>query len=149
MKLYLDTSIFGGYFETEFQVWTKKLVDEILKGVYTAIITDLTLFELENAPVHVRDLADKIITTNAEFIRVDDACSRLADKYIKEKIVTTKYQSDALHIATATINKIDVVTSWNFKHIVNLNRIRLYNSVNLKYGHSMVEIRSPREIVTI
>ena len=109
----------------------------------------MTLFELENAPIHVRELADKIITTNAEFITVDDACTTLAGNYLKEKIVTTKYQSDALHIATATINKIDVVTSWNFKHIVNLNRIRLYNSVNLKYGHSMIEIRSPREIVTI
>lgn len=149
MKLYLDTSIFGGYFEAEFKVWTQKLVDEILQGDYIAIVTDLTLFELENAPLHVRELADKIITTNAEFITVDAACTKLADNYLKAKIVTTKYQSDALHIATATINKIDVLTSWNFKHIVNLNRIRLYNSVNLKYGHSIIEIRSPREIVAI
>ncbi len=149
MKLYLDTSIFGGYFEPEFQVWTKKLVEEIIKGNYIAVINDLTLFELENAPLHVRDLADKIIKTNAEFVTVDSACTDLAKIYIKEKIVTSKYQSDALHIATATINRIDVVISWNFKHIVNLNRIRLYNSVNLKYGYSIIDIRSPREIVAI
>ncbi len=149
MKLYLDTSIFGGYFEAEFQLWTQKLVEEILEGTYTAVVTDLTLFELEGAPPHVKDLADKVIATNAEFVIVNSACIQLADNYLKEKIVTSKYRSDALHIATATINKIDVVTSWNFKHIVNVNKIRLYNSVNLKYGHSMIDIRSPREIVAI
>jgi len=149
MKLYLDTSIFGGYFELEFQVWTQKLIEEILKGDYVAVVTDLTLIELKNAPLKVRNLADKIITTNAEFLTVDVACTELADRYLKEKIVTLKYRSDALHIATATINKIDVVTSWNFKHIVNLNRIRLYNSVNLKYGYSVIDIRSPREIISI
>lgn len=73
----------------------------------------------------------------------------LADYYLKEKIITAKFYSDALHISIATINKVDVLTSWNFKHIVNLNRIRLYNSVNLKYGFNMIEIRSPRDIVEI
>jgi len=149
MKLYLDTSIFGGYFESEFELWTQKLIKEIMDGNYLAVITDLTLFELEKAPPRVRDLADKIITTNAEFVIINTACIELAGNYVREKIVTAKYQSDALHIATATINKIDVVTSWNFKHIVNLGRIRLYNSVNLKYGHSLIDIRSPREIVAL
>ncbi len=51
------------------------------------------------------------------------------------------------HIAVATLGRVDVVVSWNFKHIVNLNRIRLYNSVNLKLGYPMIEIRSPREVL--
>ncbi len=63
MKLYLDTSIFGGYFETEFELWTRQLIDEILDGNYTAVVTDLTLVELENAPAYVKNLADKIIKT--------------------------------------------------------------------------------------
>ncbi len=149
MKLYLDTSIFGGYFEAEFKLWTEKLVQEIFDGIYTAVVADLTLAELENAPEQVRRLADKVISANAEFVSIDASCISLAGKYIKEKIITPKYQSDALHIDAATINKVDVVTSWNFKHIVNLNRIRLYNSVNLKYGHQVIDIRSPREIVAL
>ncbi len=149
MKLYLDTSIFGGYFEAEFKLWTEKLIDEILDGNYTAVIADLTLAELETAPVRVKTLADRVIQTNSIFVTLDTGCIELADKYLKEKIVTAKYQSDALHIAAATINNADVVTSWNFKHIVNLNRIRLYNSVNLKYGYPVIDIRSPREIVAI
>ena len=149
MELYIDTSVFGGYFEIEFQLWTRKLVEQIFDGEYTAVVSDITLAELENAPKNVRDLADKIISENAEFVTAGQLDKDLAEKYLKEKIVTTKYRSDALHIAIATINKVDVLASWNFRHIVNLNRIRQYNSVNLKYGYTMIEIRSPMEIVEI
>jgi hypothetical protein len=97
----------------------------------------------------MRDLSERVISENAELITIGEEEHQLADRYIKEKIVTAKFRADALHIAAATINKIDVVASWNFKHIVNLNRIRLYNSINLKYGYSMIEIRSPMELIEI
>lgn len=74
MKLYLDTSIFGGYFESEFELWTKKLIELILNGDYIAIISDLTLLELNNAPKDVKSLADKIIKTNSEFITTSEDC---------------------------------------------------------------------------
>lgn len=53
---------------------------------------------------------------------------------------------DAQHIAVATISRVDVLVSWNFSHIVNLARIRGYNSVNLRQGYPILEIRSPREV---
>jgi predicted nucleic acid-binding protein len=149
MKLYIDTSVFGGYFDKEFQLWSRKLIDLILDGEYIAVVSDITLAELDTAPKNVRDLADKIISENAELVIAGHFEKELAEKYLKEKIVTTKFRTDALHIAIATINKVDVLISWNFKHIVNLNRIRQYNSVNLKYGHSLIEIRSPMEIVEL
>jgi len=149
MRLYIDTSIFGGYFEVEFQSWTRKLIELILTGAYTAVVSDITLFELETAPLAVRELTDRIVSENAEFVLAGQEANDLADKYIKEKIIPSRYRSDGLHIAIATINKVDVLTSWNFKHIVNLNRIRLYNSVNLKYGYGIIEIRSPMDIVEI
>lgn len=61
--------------------------------------------------------------------------------------VTEKYLVDAQHIAIGTIQRVDVLVSWNFKHVVNINRIRLYNSVNLKYGYPLLEIRSPQEVL--
>lgn len=72
---------------------------------------------------------------------------KLAEAYINEGALTNKSYNDALHIALATINVADVLASWNFKHIVNINRIRLYNSINLKLGYHMIEIRTPREIL--
>lgn len=71
----------------------------------------------------------------------------LADAYILEKVVGKTSYEDCRHIALATINKVDVLASWNFKHIVNLDRIKDCNSVNLRLGHSMIEIRSPKELV--
>ena len=149
MKIYIDTSVFGGCFEDEFTPWSRTLIDEVIMGKYVAVISDVTLAELSTAPKYVQEVSDRVISENAEFVLATDEARDLADKYIKEKIVTAKFRADALHIAIATTTKADVVVSWNFKHIVNLNRIRLYNSVNLKNGYSMIEIRSPRELIEI
>jgi hypothetical protein len=80
-------------------------------------------------------------------ISIVDEAITLAEKYISEGALTNKSYNDALHIALATINNADVLASWNFKHIVNLDRIRLYNSINFRQGYRMIEIRTPREIL--
>jgi hypothetical protein len=82
-------------------------------------------------------------------VGVTDETIELAETYINEGALTIKSYNDALHIALATLNNADVLASWNFKHIVNLNRIRLYNSINLKLGYRMIEIRTPREILEL
>ena len=71
----------------------------------------------------------------------------LAEQYILSHAISSKYSNDALHIALATISKVDILVSWNFKHIVNYNRIIKYNSVNLVNGYKILEIRSPEEVV--
>ena len=72
---------------------------------------------------------------------------QLAEKYMEQKIVSENYYSDALHIAVATVIGVDVLVSWNFKHIVNLDKIKLFNSVNLREGYNILEIRTPREVI--
>jgi len=71
----------------------------------------------------------------------------LADTYIEEKVVGRTSIADCRHIAMATIYKVDVLASWNFKHIVNLEKIKGYNSVNLRLGYTMIEMRSPKDLV--
>lgn len=80
-------------------------------------------------------------------IAINDEAIELAETYIKEGALTNKSYNDALHIALATLNNSDVLASWNFKHMVNLERIRLYNSINLRLGYRLIEIRTPREIL--
>ena len=146
-RIYIDTSVIGGCFDDEFSEWSNLLMDEICKGRKIAVVSDITYREIELAPEVVQrklfDLPDEFI----EKITSDDETEFLAKQYIKAKAVTRKYYEDALHIANATIKKVDVVASWNFKHLVNLERIRKYNSVNLKEGYSLIEIRSTREII--
>ncbi len=145
--LYIDTSVIGGCLDEEFSEYSLKLIDEFKNGNKILNISDLTLSELEEAPSEVRKVLEQIPEKFKEYLSLDEESKMLAEKYIKENVVSSNYLIDAQHIAIATINKVDVLVSWNFKHIVNLRRIHLYNSINLKYGYSLIEIRSPREVI--
>lgn len=146
LKLYFDTSVIGGYFDDEFSEETVEIFNEVKNGTYDLAISDLTTRELTKAPEKVRTLLqDKEI--KFEQILVTQEAIELAREYVQEKVVGQTSFDDCIHIATATINKIDILVSWNFKHIVNIQRIRGYNSINLKNGYQTLEIRSPKDII--
>jgi hypothetical protein len=147
MRIYADTSVFGGCFDHEFEEWSNKLMEEFKHGSKAVVISDLTLKELDGAPPHVRNLIEGIPKEHKEHVVLDDDVKGLARHYIEDGAISGRHLVDAQHIAMAAVNRIDVLVSWNFKHIVNLSRIRLYNSVNLKYGYPLLEIRSPREVL--
>lgn len=149
MTVYADTSTIGGCFNEEFREWSVALVEEFKIGKKLIMLSDLTLQELELARDEVREKVKEIPKKNQRAIGVTDEAIALAETYIKEGALTIKSYNDALHIALATLNNAGVLASWNFKHIVNLNRIRLYNSINLKLGYRMIEIRTPREILEL
>lgn len=147
LRVYIDTSVMGGYFDIEFKDWSRKLIEEFKSGLKIAVISDETLKEIAEAPQRVKDLLKEISEENIETVTLDDEAIFLARQYISEKAISRKYLTDAQHIAIATVNKVDILVSWNFKHFVNFRRIKLYNSVNLKYNFSLIEIRSPRDII--
>ena len=147
IKVYVDTSVFGGCFDAEFEEWSNRLIEEFKAGFKVLVISDLTLKELERAPPDVRNLVEEIPEENREYVVLNDEARVLARHYIEEGVVSEGYLVDAQHIAIATVSRVDVLVGWNFKHIVNLSKIRLYNSVNIKYGYPLLEIRSPREVL--
>ena len=146
-RIYLDTSVFGGYFDAEFELWTKMLFNQIIVGTYKVIYSDLTEIELIPAPSNIRNLISNLDRAKIEFVKVSAEARRLAEQYVEEKVVGKTSISDCVHIALATLQQADILVSWNFKHIVNINRIRGYNSVNIRQGHKKLEIRTPREIL--
>jgi len=146
-KYYFDTSVFGGYFDEEFEAITKLLFNAILNEKVKILYSELTENELENAPQRIKDFITRLPKTIIEFIEITPEAVDLADKYISENVVGKTSRDDCIHIALATINRADVLVSWNFKHIVNYKRIRGYNSVNFKFGYPMLEIRSPQEMI--
>ena len=103
--------------------------------------------ELYGAPQSVRDHLLRVSGDQVVVIADNPESSELANAYLKRGIVGPGSSSDALHVALATVGRADVLVSWNFRHIVNLGRIRLFNSVNLERGYSMLEIRSPKEVL--
>jgi hypothetical protein len=107
----------------------------------------VTQEELGYAPERVRELVTNLKAENTEFIETNDEAVELAAQYIAEKVVGHTSYADCLHIALATINRADFLISWNFKHIVNVWRIRGYNAINIKNGYRELEIRSPRDFM--
>ena len=146
-RIYIDTSIVGGYFDQEFKEATIKLFERFENNKIIFVVSDLLDLELINAPIHVRELLLKYSADKFERIEFTEDAIKLADTYILDKVVGRTSLEDCRHIALATIYKVDVLASWNFKHIVNLDRIKGYNSVNLRLGFSMIEIRSPKDLV--
>ena len=145
LRIYIENSVVGGYFDVEFKEHTRKLFDEFRRGMYKPIISSHVIAELENgAPEYVKE---NLETVDYEEYTVDEEMIQLAEKYMEQKIVSENYYSDALHIAVATVIGVDVLVSWNFKHIVNLDKIKLFNSVNLREGYNILEIRTPREVI--
>lgn len=147
MEIYIDTSVIGGCFDSNFEKYSNLLFKEFGSGIKIAVISDITIQELEPSPKHIKELLNMIPFYNRKNIFVNEEVISLAKKYIFEKAITNRFYNDALHIALATVYKVDILVSWNFKHIVNINRIRLYNSVNLKFGYRNLEIRSPQEVI--
>jgi hypothetical protein len=119
-RFYFDTSVFGGVYDIEFDEQTIQLFEKVKLGEIICIYSDLTIGE-------------SLI---------------LARHYIAEKVVGETSFDDCVHIALATIHKADILVSWNFRHIVNVYRIRGYNSVNLRQGYTALEIRSPKDIIS-
>jgi len=145
-RIYIDTSVFGGYFDKEFELVTKPFFDTIFKKHIKIIVSEILELELYRAPDNIIDFYESIPKQIIERVELTDEVRGLAEKYVLEKVVGKTSRADCQHIAFATINKADVLVSWNFKHIVNLERIRGYNSINFREGYPMIEIRTPKEI---
>jgi len=129
----------------EFLHHSRSLVSAMAKGEYAMVISEVTLFELEKAPVPVRAHLERIPESLIEVLSLDAEAEALAAEYIRDGAVGKNQRADALHIGiAATVARVDVLVSWNFKHIVNLRRIHAFNAVNLKQGYPVLEIRNPR-----
>jgi hypothetical protein len=140
----------GGYFDKEFSEATQALFERLKNKEVIFVISDLMQGELEKAPAHVQELLrryEEDYPDCFEYVVSTQEATALADKYIAGKIVGKASYTDCRHIAVATVNKVDIVASWNFKHIVNLDKIREYNAVNLRLGYIILEIRNPKDLV--
>lgn len=147
-RVYLDTSVLGGCFDPEFAEWSNGLIQDLQNGLFKTVLSQVTAAEIEDAPEQVQVLYAELLTLDPEIIEATESALELADAYQERNILTPKFYDDGLHIALATIAEADVLVSWNFKHIVRFDKIRLFNAVNLEYGYKPLQIYSPREVTT-
>ena len=146
-RIYVDTSVIGGCEDEEFAEYSLRLIDCFVRGDYVVVVSGLTVQELAAAPSEVRRHLSAIPEEHIETCQLGTEAIELSEAYISERVISDKMRADAQHIAMATVARVDVLVSWNFKHIVNLGRIKGYNSVNMRNGYPTIEIRSPQEVL--
>jgi predicted nucleic acid-binding protein len=146
-RIYIDTSVIGGYFDEEFEIPTKRLFERISNKDFDVYFSEVNETELSLAPKHIRELKNLIPADCYKYLDLNFEAKELAETYVFEKALGQASMNDAYHIALASISRLDCLVSWNFKHIVNFDKIRLFNSINLKLGYPLIDIRTPLEFL--
>lgn len=146
-RVYIDTSVVGGCLDEEFETPSRALFERALEGKAVLLVSDLLIRELARAPEGVRKVLAALPSNCVEIVTESAEARELRDAYLKTRVVGRSSASDALHVALATVARADIVVSWNFKHLVHYDKIRMFNAVNLMRGYAVIEIRTPREVV--
>ncbi len=142
-RIYIDTSVIGGYFDEEFEDASKRLFARIENKDFDVYFSEVNETELSLAPIHIQDIKKLIPIDCYKYLDLNKEAKKLAETYVDEKALGQASMNDAYHIAIASINRLDCLISWNFKHIVNFDKIKLFNSINLKLGYPLIDIRTP------
>jgi predicted nucleic acid-binding protein len=147
LRVYADTSVFGGVFDEEFEAASSTFFQQVRAGQFQLVISPVIQAEIEAAPQMVRSFFDEMLAI-AELIDVSEQALQLRNAYIEAGIVTPKSATDALHVALATIAGCSLIVSWNFKHIVRFDKVPLYRAVNVLNGYTEIGIFSPLEVIS-
>ncbi|MCC6455748.1 MAG: hypothetical protein IT328_12430 [Caldilineaceae bacterium] len=145
LRVYLDTSVFGGYYDDEFAEITRPFFELIFAQKITPLLSVTLLTEIADAPPQVRALLRQTLPFG-EPLRLTPEAVRLQEAYLQSKAVSRRYSDDALHVAQATVARAQVLTSWNFRHMLHPRRTRLFNAVNLVEGYGLLTIMSPFDL---
>ncbi|MEN8253947.1 MAG: PIN domain-containing protein [Verrucomicrobiota bacterium] len=147
-KLYLDTSVFGGVFDIRegFDVDSRRVIDAVRHGTAKLFYSQALEEELSDAPEQVQALFSAIPAMAKNKVELTDEVAELSKAYLDAGVVGPQWLDDTLHVAAATVARVDAIVSWNFKHIVRLDKIKAYNAVNLGQGYGMITIVSPKEV---
>ena len=146
IRIYVDTSVFGGVYDDEFSDASRCFFEDVKQGQYSILISSITFDELQDAPDNVRQILASLPSHAVEELSIDTETRKLANAYIVAGVLSKTMENDALHVAAASVARADVILSWNFKHIVNFKRIQKFNGVNLMNGYCQIRIHSPLEM---
>jgi hypothetical protein len=149
MRVYIDASVFGGYFDDEFDTGSRGFFDALFDGLAIALISDTLVAELVDAPERVQDLLERVLACESERLGLSEEAQDLQNAYLASGVLSPKWSDDALHVAHASVARADVIVSWNFKHLVNPLRIRGFNGVNAAQGYGPVVIMTPEDVAHI
>jgi predicted nucleic acid-binding protein len=145
-RIYADTSVFGGCLDDEFTEESNRFFELIRSGQVLALVSQVVVDELAEAPPKVREVLESLPPECVAFVDLTREIIELRNEYLAAGIVGRRSMDDATHVAAATVARADAIVSWNFRHIVRLDKMRAYNLVNLQAGYGLLSIVSPQEV---
>ena len=146
LRVYVDTSVFGGCFDSEFAEESTRFFDLVRAGRVVVLVSQVVVDELSEAPPQVRALFRSLAEASVVPVELTSDIIELRDGYVAAGIVSRRFVDDATHVAAATVARADAIVSWNFRHIVRIDKMRAYNQVNLQAGFGLLSIVSPQEV---
>ncbi len=146
LRVYIDTSVFGGMFDKEFRVDTELFFQMAAAGRFQLVVSEQVEAEIKPSPQVVREFYDRVLPFS-EFCLFSRAVHELSSLYVEHKVVGKKSSVDADHVALATVTKCDGLVSWNYKHIVSPDKSAKFNMINASSGYPQLFILSPREVI--
>jgi len=147
LRVYIETSVFGGYFDPEFSEDTREFFDRVSENRVNAVVSEMVAAEIARAPQQVQLLLKTVIDGGAEFADLTQTAVDLQAAYLNSGALSRRWENDAMHVAVATEARVDAIATWNFKHLLNPRRIRAFNGINLAGGYGLVTFLSPTDIV--
>jgi predicted nucleic acid-binding protein len=145
-RIYCDSSVIGGYFDPEFERESRRFIDAVKNGRIVMLLSEVVIQEILLAPENIQNVLASIPTSSLERVPLSTEIIELRNAYIKAGILSPKWIDDATHVAAATVARADAIVSWNFSHIVRLDKMKAYNQVNLINGYGILTIVSPQEV---
>lgn len=146
IRVYADTSVYGGIADLEFSRPSKQFLAEILRGRFELVVSAVIQREISFAPQQVRQAYESVLE-KATIVSIPDEALVLQEAYLKAGIVGPRSEADALHVACASVLKCNMIVSWNFKHIVHFDKIQRYNEIDLANGFDRIAIYTPHEVI--
>ncbi|MCX7044786.1 MAG: hypothetical protein NTX50_04760 [Candidatus Sumerlaeota bacterium] len=146
-RVYADTSVIGGCLDEEFAKESLALLEMAKQGEVFLVVSAHLADELLAAPDEVKAIFDSLPDHCLERVPITEEVLALHECYMQAEILGPACSDDALHVAIATVARVDLIVSWNFRHIVHFDKIRRFNAINLFQGYPTMDIRSPKEVV--
>lgn len=146
-RIYADTSVIGGCLDVEFSSESSHFIEMVRQVRCILLLSEITVAELDKAPAAVQNILLSLPDEAVEKVELTEEILELRNEYMKANILGAEWLDDATHVAAATVARADAIVSWNFKHIVRLDKMKAYNQVNLMNGYGILTIISPREVL--
>ena len=147
-KVYVDSSIIVGCCDLYHNTWSKNLMEDFKKGLYKPVISTLVQAEMADVPPEVLEAYAEFLKVDPKIIDVSEKADTLAEIYVERNVLNEGFYHDALHVALATLEEVDILVTWDHPNVLHFSKVRGFVQVNLELGLKPIQVRCARLVAS-